>query len=50
MKKYIVVAIGCIECEVDSSIIGVFDSEEKANDIAKQCEIKYGNKRGETYY
>lgn len=34
MKKYIVVNIGCIECGVSSNIVGVFDSDIKANEIA----------------
>ena len=34
MKKYIVVNIGCIECGVSSNIVGVFDDDIKANEIA----------------
>lgn len=41
MKKYIVVNIGCIECGVSSNIVGVFEDEEKANQIVQQCEENY---------
>lgn len=34
MSKYIVVNIGCIECGVSSNIVGVFDDDIKANEIA----------------
>lgn len=34
MKKWIVVNIGCIECGVSSNIVGVFDNEEVAKEIA----------------
>ena len=35
MDEFIVVNIGCIECGVSSNIVGVFDSENKAIEIAR---------------
>ena len=46
MKKYIVVNIGCIECGVSSNIVGVFDNEEKANEIAKEFNKKFSWREG----
>lgn len=34
MKRYILVNIGCIECGVSSNIVGIFDDDIKANEIA----------------
>jgi hypothetical protein len=46
MKKCIVVNIGCIECGVSSNIVGVFDNEEKANEIAKEFDTKFSWREG----
>lgn len=46
MKKWIVVNIGCIECGVSSDIVGVFDNEEKAKEIASMCDKKYDWREG----
>jgi hypothetical protein len=46
MGKFIVVNIGCIECGISSQIVGVFNSEEKAEEIAKQCDEKYSWREG----
>lgn len=43
---WIVVNIGCIECGVSSNIVGVFDSEEKAQEIAEECGEKYSWREG----
>lgn len=39
---WIVVNIGCIECGVSSNIVGVFTTEEKAEQVSKACDEKYG--------
>lgn len=41
MPKYLVMNIGCIECGVSSNIVGIFNTEEKANEIAAACAAKY---------
>ena len=46
MKKWIVVNIGCIECGVSSNIVGVFDNEEKASEIAKEYDEKFSWREG----
>ena len=46
MKKYILVNIGCIECGVSSNIVGVFNSEEKANQLAKEFDNKFEWREG----
>lgn len=30
MKLYVVVGIGCLECDIDSHILGVFEKKEDA--------------------
>lgn len=44
--KYIVVNIGCIECDVSTNIVGVFDNKEKAESIVAQCDEKYSWREG----
>lgn len=46
MKKYIVVNIGCIECGVSSNIVGVFDDEAKAKNIAEEYQITFSSREG----
>lgn len=46
MKKYIVVNIGCIECGVSSNIVGVFDDDIKANEIASKLNDTHGWREG----
>ena len=36
--KYVVIDIGCIECGEVSSVLGIFDNKEKAEDISKKYE------------
>lgn len=43
---YVVVNIGCIECGVTSNIVGVFESEHIANNVAAQCSEKYDWREG----
>ena len=31
MKRYVVINIGCLECGDDSTLVGVYDTQEKAN-------------------
>jgi hypothetical protein len=44
--KYIVVNIGCIECGVSSNIVGIFDKEEIADEVAEKCDKEYGWREG----
>lgn len=44
--KWIVVNIGCIECGVSSNIVGVFDNEDKANEIADKFDDKFNWRQG----
>ena len=38
--------IGCIECGVSSNIVGVFETEERANEVACICQREYGWREG----
>ena len=38
---YLVINIGCIECGVSSQVVGLFETEEKAIEIAEKCQEKY---------
>lgn len=44
--RYILVNIGCIECGVPSNIVGIFDNEERAKELEKQCDEKYSWREG----
>ena len=46
MRKYIVVNIGCIECGVSSNIVGVFDDDIKANEIAAKLNDTHAWREG----
>ncbi len=43
---FILVNIGCIECGVSSNIVGMFSSEEKANELATALEKSHGWRDG----
>jgi hypothetical protein len=43
---WIVVNIGCIECGVSTQIVGVFDSEEKANAIVQDLSQRFSWREG----
>jgi len=43
---FLVMNIGCIECGVSSQVVGVFETEEKANEIAEKSEEKYSWREG----
>ena len=43
---WIVVNIGCIECGVSTQIVGVFDSEEKANAIVSDLSQRFSWREG----
>lgn len=46
--KYIVLDIGCIECGEQSTILGIFDDEQKAKEIMKKYDkIQYDNWTGQ---
>ena len=48
---YVVVNIGCIECNVSSKIVGVFADPTKAQAVANACAKKYGwRERGENRF
>lgn len=38
---YLVVNIGCLDCRVSSQIVGLFETEEEASEIARKCLDKY---------
>jgi len=38
---FLVMNIGCIECGVSSQIVGIFETEEQAKDIASKFDDKY---------
>ena len=38
MNAWIVVNIGCIECEVSSNIVGVFSDKNYADELARKLE------------
>jgi len=37
MKKYLVFNVGCIECGVSSDVVGLYDTEEEAQNVADAC-------------
>lgn len=41
MMDYIVIDIGCLECEIESKIVGKYFSKEKAEKIAKELLAKH---------
>jgi hypothetical protein len=41
LGKLVVVNVGCIECGVDSNIVGIFTDEKRAEEIAALCAKKY---------
>ena len=41
MRKYIIIEIGCIECGCPSGIVGIFDDEKAAKEIAEKCQERY---------
>lgn len=43
---WLVMNIGCIECDVSSKIVGVFSDEARANAVAEACGEKYGWREG----
>lgn len=43
---FILVNIGCIECGVSTQIVGVFSTEEKANELAEKLGKEYGCREG----
>ncbi|OPY74929.1 MAG: hypothetical protein A4E65_03706 [Syntrophorhabdus sp. PtaU1.Bin153] len=45
-QMFLVVNIGCIDCGVSSDIVGVFETEAQANQIASDCWKKYRWREG----
>ena len=43
---YVVVNIGCIECGVSSNIVGYYDDENKATQIAEICSKLFSWREG----
>ena len=37
-KQWLVFNIGCIECGVDSNVVGLYETEEEARAIAEACQ------------
>jgi hypothetical protein len=46
MGRYMVFNIGCIECGVSSDVVGVYESEEEADAVARLCESKLHGRQG----
>lgn len=46
IDMYLVMNIGCIECGVSSQVVGVFETEEQAKEIAKKFDEKYSWREG----
>jgi hypothetical protein len=46
MKGFIVVNIGCIECGVSSGVVGIYETKEDADAVAKTCEDKLSWREG----
>jgi hypothetical protein len=44
--KYLVFNIGCIECGVESKIVGIFDDKSIAEKIAALCKRKHSWRDG----
>ena len=40
MKRFLVFNIGCIECGVSSDVVGLYDTKEEADKVAKTCNDK----------
>lgn len=38
--RYVAVDIGCIECDEESMVLGVFDRAEDAQAVANECKIE----------
>ena len=38
--------IGCIECGVDSDVVGLYDTEEEADKVAEVCNDKLSWRQG----
>lgn len=43
---YLVMNIGCIECGVSSAVVGIFNNEAKAQEIADKCQEVHGWREG----
>jgi hypothetical protein len=43
VNTYLVVDIGCIHCGISSNVVGLFETEDQANDVAKKCQDEYGS-------
>lgn len=46
IEMFILVNIGCIECGVSSQIVGVFSTEEKAEQLAKKLYATHSWREG----
>lgn len=49
MTLYIVVRIGCIECGVSSDVIGVFETRERADEVAASVPDSWKMEGGEGF-
>jgi len=43
---WLVINIGCIECGVSSNVVGLFETEQEAAEIAKKLDGKYDWREG----
>jgi len=46
MGRYMVFNIGCIECGVSSNVVGVYESKEEADTVARLCQSKLHWRQG----
>lgn len=46
MKKWLVFNVGCIECGVSSNVVGLFETEEMADQVAEECSKSLGWRQG----
>lgn len=51
MGRYMVFNIGCIECGVSSNVVGVYESKEEADAVARLCQSKlHWRQRGQNSF
>ena len=46
MKRYMVFNVGCIECGVDSDVVGLYETKDEANSVAAVCRDKLHWRQG----
>lgn len=46
MTKYLLFNIGCLECGVDSNVVGIFDTKLKADVLRDELRKKFAWRQG----